>query len=153
MTAENEVLKKLIVEEKDIIKEMENLVADASEYFRIEKPSGNIIFKDFGSLTDKQRIAIVLLGKYFAAKLNIIESPELSISEIAKELGRPVTALSGGIRKLVDEGYAEYISGKKYKVTYHRIKEMFDTVLNKKKKEVIGWTKKPNKLWMIMRNE
>ncbi|MEM2125722.1 MAG: helix-turn-helix domain-containing protein [Candidatus Methanosuratincola sp.] len=129
MTEENEILKKLVVEEKDMIKELEKLVEEASKYFQIEKPSGKIIFKDFGALTNKQRIAIVLLGKYFAKKLNLIENDSLGISEISKELGIPRTSLSGPIKDLIREGYVEYLPGRKYKIAYHRIKELFDKIL------------------------
>jgi predicted Rossmann fold nucleotide-binding protein DprA/Smf involved in DNA uptake len=135
MVEENEILKKLVIEEKDIMKELEKMVEEASKYFRIEKPSGRIIFQNFGSLNDKQRIAVVLLGKYFASKpeLNIIKDPSLNISDIAKELGKPVTSLSGDIKELVTKGYVEYLPGKKYRVAYHRIKEIFDDVLKPKK--------------------
>ncbi len=135
MSEENEILKKLVVEEKDITKEMERLVEEAQKHFRIEKPSGRIIFQDFGSLSDKQRIATILLGKYFAHRLNLIESPSLSISETANELGRPMTALSGSMRELVTKGYVEYLPGKKYRVAYHRIKEMFEDILSTRRKK------------------
>ncbi len=134
MVEENEILKRLVVEEKDITKEMEKLVDEATKHFRIEKPSGRIIFEDFGLLNDKQRIAIVLVGKYFAYRLKIIENPTLSISEVAKELGRPMTALSGNIKELVTRGYVEYLPGKKYRIAYHRIKEIFNDMLIKKRK-------------------
>lgn len=133
MVEENEILKKLVIEEKDITKELEKMVEEASKYFRIEKPSGKIIFQNFGSLSDKQRIAVVLLGKYVANKLNIIEDSSLSISKIAEELGKPMTSLSGYIRELVTKGYVEYLPGKKYRIAYHRIKEIFDDVLKSKK--------------------
>lgn len=135
MIEENEILKKLVVEEKDITKEMEKLVGEASKHFRIEKPSGRIIFQNFGSLNDKQRIAIILLGKYFANRLDMVENPSLSISEIAKELGRPMTTLSGNMKELVTKGYIEYLPGKKYRVAYHRVKEIFDDILNIKQKK------------------
>ncbi len=135
MVEENEILKKLLVEEKDITKEMEKLVEEASKHFRIEKPSGKIIFQNFGSLNDKQRIAIVLLGKYYANRMKMIENPSLSISEIAKEIGRPMTTLSGNMKELVTKGYVEYLPGKKYRVAYHRIKEIFDDILNTKQKK------------------
>ncbi len=132
MVEENEILKKLVIEEKDITKEMEKLVEEASKYFRIEKPSGKIIFQNFGSLSDKQRILVVLLGKYFAYQLKMIENASLSISEIANELGRPMTALSGSIKELTTKGYVEYLAGKRYRIAYHRIKEIFEDVLKGK---------------------
>jgi len=134
MVEESEILKRLVVEEKDVTKEMEKLVDEASKHFRVEKPSGRIIFQDFGLLSDKQRIAIVLIGKYFAHKLKMIENPSLSISQIATELGRPMTALSGNIKELVTRGYIEYLPGKKYRIAYHRIKEIFNDILIKKRK-------------------
>lgn len=135
MSEESEILKKLVVEEKDITKELEELVEDASKYFRIEKQSGKIIFRDFGSLTDKQRIAIVLLGKYFASKLGITNDASMGIVEIAKELGRPKTTLSGNIKELVKSGYVEHLPGRRYRITYHRIKEMLDKLLSKKSEQ------------------
>lgn len=136
MSEENEILKKLIVDERDITKEMEKLVEEASKHFRIERPSGRVIFQNFGALNDKQRISVVLMGKYFAHRLNMIENPSLSISEIAKELGRPMTALSGNIRELVTKGFVEYLPGKKYRIAYHRLKEIFDDVLSNKQKKL-----------------
>ena len=134
MSEENEILKKLVIDEKDVIKEIEKLVEKSQRFFKIESPSGKIVFQDYGSLSDKQRIAVVLIGRYFASKLKIIEDPSLSISEIAKEIGRPMTALSKHTRELVDRGYIEYLPGKKYRIAYHRIKEIFDDVLESKKK-------------------
>ena len=130
---ESEIWNKLVVDEKDLTEEVENLVANASKHFRIEKLSGKITFQNFGALNDKQRIAVVLLGKYFAEKLKIIENPALSISEIGKELGRPITTLSGNMKGLVSKGYVEYLPEKKYVVAHHRIKEIFNEVLNKQK--------------------
>lgn len=135
MATEDEILNKLVIEEKDVTKEMDKLIEEATNYFKIEKPSGKIIFKNFGILNDKQRISIVLLGKYFAHRLKIIESSSLSISEISKELGRPMTTLSSKLKELLKEGYIEYLPGKKYVIAYHRIKEVFENVLNSKPKK------------------
>ena len=135
MAEESEILKKLVVDEKTSTKELEKMVEEAQKYFRIEAPSGRILFQDFGSLSDKQRIAIVLVGKYFASRMKMLESTSLSISEVAKELGRPMTTLSGTMKELVTKGYVEYLPGKKYTVAYHRIKEIFSDVLETKSKK------------------
>ncbi|MEM4241895.1 MAG: hypothetical protein QXW08_07310, partial [Candidatus Nitrosotenuis sp.] len=52
MTDEQEILKKLLVEEKDVIRDLASLVEKAKEVFVIEKPSGRVIFKEFGKLSD-----------------------------------------------------------------------------------------------------
>ena len=135
MAEESDILKKLVIDEKETTKGLEDMVDKASKYFRIEKSTGRILFKDFGSLNDKQRITIILLGKYFANKLKFIEDHSLSISEVAKEIGKPMTTLSGKMKELVKEGYVVYLPGKKYGVAYHRISEMFDNILTSKQKK------------------
>lgn len=129
MVEEREVLRKLVIEEKDVTKEMEKLVDEATKIFRIEQPSGRIIFQNFGGLTDRQRILVILVGKYFANRLSIVENSSLSISEISKELGRPMTTLSKPLGETVKEGFVESLPGRKYKVAYHRIREIFDKML------------------------
>jgi DNA-binding MarR family transcriptional regulator len=133
MTNENEILNKLVVEEKDVTKEMEKLVEEATKYFKIERHSGRILFQDFGSLSDKQRISIIILGKYFANKLGIINNASMSISEIANDLGRPMTALSGPIKELVTKGFVESLPARKYRIAYHRINEIFNNIIAGKK--------------------
>lgn len=133
MTDENEVLKRLTIDEKDRVKELEKLVDEALKFFRIESPSGRIIFQNFGMLNDKQIVAIILLGKYFANTMKMIEDSALSISEIAKESGKPMTALSGDMQELVKKGYVEKLPGRKYRIAYHRVREIFDDILHRKK--------------------
>src|SRR5712692_1190727 len=92
---EREVLRKLVVDEREVIKGLSDLVERAKGVFSIASPGGKIIFQDFGGLSDEKRILVLLLGKYFALRLGFIETAELGISEIAEELGRPKTTLSG----------------------------------------------------------
>ncbi len=130
---ESEILKRLVVEEKDTVKELGKLVEMAAEFFKIEKPTGRIIFQNFGTLSDQKRISIVLLGKYFAGKLGMLEKTDLGISEIAKEIGRPMTALSGPLKDLTDKGLVEKLPTRTYRIAYHRLPEIFDKVLKSKK--------------------
>lgn len=127
MTNENDILKKLLVDEKDVVKELVSLVEKAKEIFVIERSSGKIIFKNFGELTDVQRICALLSGRYFASKLGISQDHSLGVTEIAKELGRPKTTLSGPMRDLVKKGYLVKLTNRKYAIAYHRIKDIFDS--------------------------
>lgn len=136
MTSENEILNKLVIEEKDVTKEMEKLVVEAGKYFKIERPSGRILFQNFGVLTDKQRICIILMGKYFANKLEIIENANMSISEIAHDLGRPMTTLSSPMKELTTKGFVETLPARKYRIAYHRINEIFENIIIGKSKKV-----------------
>ena len=129
MLDSKDVFSKLVVDEKETTKELEKLVDTAAKVFRIEKPSGRVIFQNFGDLTDKQRISAILVARYFAEKMQILDSATMSISEIAKELGRPMTALSGPIRDLIKLGFVENLQGKRYRAAYHRLSEIFERVL------------------------
>jgi hypothetical protein len=135
MIDEKDILQKLVIDEKDVTKDMVKLVEEATKIFRIESPSGKIIFQNFGVLSDKNRLLVILTGKYFANRLDMLENASLSISDMAKELGRPMTTLSGPIRDLVKTGYVENLPGRKYRIAYHRIKEIFDDVLSSKQKK------------------
>jgi hypothetical protein len=131
-TEELEVLSQLLVEEKDVIKGLAGMVERAKKVFMIENPSGKVIFQDFGSLTDERRVLTLLLGKYFASRLGFV-APELSISEIAFELGRPKTTLSGAVKSCVDRGLVEKLPTRTYRIAYNRIKDVFAMILPEEK--------------------
>lgn len=131
--SEEEILKKLVVDEKDSIQELKGLVDKAEEFFKIEKPTGRILFKNFGALSDPQRICVALVGKFFAKKLGIIESDSLGSSEIAKELGRPLTAMPVSLKPLSDRGFIEKLPDRKYRISYHRLNEIMEFVSKKTK--------------------
>jgi len=134
MTDEQNILKKLLVDEKDVIKDLVNLVEKAKEIFVIEKSSGKMIFKDFGKLSDPQRICSLLMGKYFAVKLGMLQDSSLGVSEMASELGRPRTALSGPLKELSSKGYIQKLANRKYEISYHRLKDIFDSLFGKREK-------------------
>ena len=129
---EMEVLKKLVVDEREVIKGLADQVERAKSVFSIASPSGKIIFQDFGHLTDEKRILVLLLGKYFALRLRLIETAELGISEISEELGRPKTALSGDVGTLMKEGLIEKMPDRTYRIAYNRLRDIFKIILPEK---------------------
>lgn len=135
MSEEKDVLKKLLIDEQDTAKDLATLVEKATKIFRIEKSSGRVIFQSFDGLTDRQRIVATLVGKYFALKLGIATIAALTISELADEISRPVTALSGPIKVLMSNGFVLKTTDRKYQIAYHRINEIFERVLQSKEKQ------------------
>lgn len=125
-----ESFRKLIIDEEDTVKDLERLVDSAAKVFKIEQPSGMVVFSKFGELTDRQRICIVLIGKYFAVKMGIVQNHAMGISEIANELGRPVTSLSGPLRELVRKGFVQSLPERKYAIAHHRISEFLESLDN-----------------------
>ena len=135
MMAEENVFKKLFVDEKEVTRELESQVENAAKIFSIEKPSGRVMFKNFGELNDKQRIAALLVAKYFAQRAGLEIPYSLSVSEISKELGRPMTTLSGSINELIKAGLIEKLPDRMYRIAYQRIGDIFESVLSESKRK------------------
>jgi len=135
---ENEnIFEKLMVTKNQSREELKKQINLAVNLLSIETPSGKIIFKNYSKLTDYQRILIILIGKYFAKESGLEIDDSLSISEISKEISRPITALSGNLKKLRSCRYVEQFPNKKYKIVTHRIAEIFEKVfkVNKESEE------------------
>jgi hypothetical protein len=126
---EREVLRKLVVDEREVIKSLADLVERAKSVFSIAAPSGKIIFQNFGELSDEKRILVLLLGKYFARRLGFTDTAELGISGIAEELGRPKTALSGDVGNLIKDGLIEKMPDRTYRIAYNRLRDVFNKIL------------------------
>jgi AAA+ ATPase superfamily predicted ATPase len=132
---ERKVLSKLLVDEGDIIASLAEQVEKVKRVFRIENPTGRVIFENFGQLgSDAKRVSAVLLGKYFARRLRLIEDDSMGVSEIAHELGRPMTALSGPLADLVKDGSVERLPVRKYRIVYHRIPAIIDNLTEKRER-------------------
>jgi len=132
MTEEQEILKKLLVDEKDLIKDMPSIVEKVREVFVIENRTGRVIFINIEALSDSQRISALLLGRYFAQKLALIDFYPIGVAEMANQLGRPKTALSGPLKDLITKGLTEKLTNKKYGLAHHRIRDVADFILKRK---------------------
>jgi DNA-binding MarR family transcriptional regulator len=132
-TGEEEILAKLLVDEHDVLKDLETVVNKSLKVFRIEKPSGRIIFQNLGTLTDTQRIIAILAGKYYAHRNRLIPDYSMGISAIGTEIGRPPTALSGPMKELTKKGLVVRQPDRKYRIEYSRMNEAIDYLLQPKK--------------------
>ncbi len=133
MSDEKEILKELLVTKDEIRKSYQQLVDKAKKIFLLESETGKIIFQDYASLTDWVRISAVLIGKYFASELGIIQDNSLSISELGKEVGKPMTSISPTVTDLINKGFVERLPSRKYRIVYPRISEILDNMLKTKK--------------------
>lgn len=123
---EKEVLKDILVSEEGIIHNLLEIVKKAKEIFVLEEKSGKIIFKNYSKLTNPQRISAILIGKYFAERLNIIQDNSMEGSEISNELNIPQTTLSAPLKSLKVKGLILSEKGK-YRVNPHRIEEIISS--------------------------
>lgn len=122
-------MEKLVIDKDEIRKSFDKYVEKSLNIFRIQKENGKIIFKNFGALNDELRICTILIGKYFAKELNLIKDDSLNISELAKEIGKPMSSLSGDIDPLLKKGFIEKLPTRRYRIVYHRIDEILDSLV------------------------
>jgi biotin operon repressor len=128
MVNDKEIMSKLLIDEKDTEKLVERSVEKAQKIFRIESKSGRIIFNDINSLTEKQKICSLLVSRYFAFKLGLVESDSLNGSSIAAELGSNENTVWGKLSELTQEGIIERRE-QKYKVHHYKIESVLDGIL------------------------
>lgn len=117
-----EILEKILLKEEDTLNELEELVDLASEHLRIEKESGEVLIISKAKLTNKEKIILLLIGKYFAKELGIVATNSLTLSEVSSALKVPGTTLSRPLGELADDALVRKDKDKYY-IIYHKIKE------------------------------
>jgi len=129
MTDEKEILKGMLVDESDVIQNLANIVQKAKDIFVMEKSSGKIIFKNYSKLTNSQKIVCILIGKYFAKLLELIDDHTITGPEISKDLDIPQTTLSSPLKSLRKSGEILYEKSR-YRINPRRIEEIVDSITN-----------------------
>lgn len=117
-----EILSKIFLKEEDTIKELGELVSLSDKFFKIEQKSANVIFNQGLSLSNRDKVILLLIGKYFSKEMEIIESIGLSIADLSEQLGIPNTTLSAPIGDLVKNKIISKNNSGEYSIIYHRIK-------------------------------
>lgn len=104
-------LEDLLVDEEQMNEELlTNLLAD---YVGIGNESGSIVPKPaFAELTAKQQIVVVLLTQRARYELDMVETEELSPSEISDESGIKTGTIYPSVRELEDDDIAEGNEGR-----------------------------------------
>lgn len=124
---ESEAFKRLLVSKEETAHKIRDMVSKAEKIFKIEKETGRILFKDYTSLTDFQKVGALLCGKYFAKQAGIKEIKDaLGVTEIAKEIYRPATALSRHLTELQRRRWVERDPHRKYMVVHYYIDNILD---------------------------
>ena len=126
MSDERELLKDLLISDTEIIRSLATTIQKVKDIFRIEESTGKIIFKKYSKLTNPQRICCILMSKYFAKKLKIIEDSTTTVSELSSELEIPATTLSSPLKSLRKSGWILYDESR-YRINPHRIEEIVDS--------------------------
>ena len=121
-----EILKGLILDEKDTLSKLKELVDKSKELIRIEGHSGKvIIIKNDVSLKDK--VVLLLIGKYFAKESGLINSQKLNLEAMKNELNAESRALSRPLGDLLRENIIENENGE-YFIKYYQIENAIKNI-------------------------
>jgi uncharacterized protein YjhX (UPF0386 family) len=124
--SEKEILSPLLTDETETL---HRLVEKAQRIFRINKKTGDIqLLPPRSKFTDRQLIAIYLLGRYFASKLELSREDNLDFDALRKLTGLEEGSITARVSELKKEGLVESDERGVYRVNYQSL-ENFRSLL------------------------
>lgn len=117
------ILSKILIKKEDTLNELEELVNAASKFIKVESESGEVFFASDKSLTNRDKIVLLLIGKYFAKELGLISNGALNLNEMSSQLNIAGTTLSKPVGQLVSDRIIRKEDDGKYLMIYHKIKD------------------------------
>ncbi len=125
---EKEMMVKLLAKKEQVDMDLRLIADRLSTVFKIEE-SGEILFSDFSSLDDDQKMLVLLTGKFFAARWGLINSERMRITDIAKTLARPRQTLSNRIESLKKKGLVSRdTTDGRYYIDKNRLKDIVQQI-------------------------
>jgi len=135
--SEKQILSSLLTDESETLN---RLVVKAQRVFKINKKTGEVLLLPPRSkLTDKQLIAVHLLGKYFASKLELSPTDSLSFDELKKLTSLEESSISARVSELRKDGLAETGERGVYRINYQSL-ESFGPLLEEIENSVTGFS-------------
>jgi hypothetical protein len=102
---EHSILSKLLFDEGEFLGRLEETIGRAMRFFRLEPRTGRVVLTDDAKRRKvRDQIRLLLAGRYFAWKLNIVGTDKMNYREIAVELNRPPAGISPELTELVRAG-------------------------------------------------
>jgi translation elongation factor P/translation initiation factor 5A len=111
--------------------EFERVVPKVKKLVLIKKSGEPVIVSDNEKFSQKEIIAVYLVGKYFANQLELTEDNSATIKEIAGGLRLKESVVGARIKELRDEGIIERVSKGKHRISTVRLEKFLDGLLNK----------------------
>lgn len=125
-----EIFKELVKKKEEIDKTIFDCISDLKRLIAIEKETGRIIILYPTRLKNMAKIKLVAIGKFFALKAGILESPEINIQIIADETGILKTTLSAPLGELVKRKILLKPKENNYAFNEFILKEEISKILN-----------------------
>src|SRR2546425_163499 len=114
--SEKEILSTLLTDPRETLNQ---LVAKSEHVFRINRETGDVLLLPPKSrFPDRQLLAVYLLGRYFASKLELVPEDTLTIDELKKLSGLDESSISARLSELKKEGLVDSVERGRYRVAY-----------------------------------
>ena len=124
-----DILKRLIYDEE---LEFEKLVPKVEKVVKVKKENGTpVIVCDEKKLSQKEKIMLYLIGKFFAKQLKLSETESATNKEIAKWLKLKENVVSARMSDLREEKLVEQVSKGEHKISTAKLDDFLDELLNK----------------------
>lgn len=121
-TPEREILSRLLFDEKGFLEGLAETADRARKFLQIDPHTGHVVLtEEARRLRVSDQVRILLAGRHFALRLNIITDDKMALREIAAELNRPPSGISTELSDLVREGYVVRHEEGVFSMPFHRI--------------------------------
>ena len=121
-----EILRDLVFSKEDTIERLKDLVNKSKSLIGIEQDSGKIIIIK-NNLALKDKVTLLLVGKYFAKELGIINSEKVDFDTMKKELVAESRALSRPIGELIKNNII-YKEDDEYSIKHYQIENCVNRI-------------------------
>ena len=132
MDMSTEIFKDLLVTEKDLLRDA---VAKAKDLIGIEESTGRVIVRvPRESLGQRQLVALLLAGQYFAKQMKKADSASLTITELAALTGADPNTLAGRLSELVKIDWARRLDKARYEINQYSLNPILEDIASSKRK-------------------
>ncbi|MCD6092451.1 MAG: hypothetical protein J7J38_00330 [Candidatus Aenigmarchaeota archaeon] len=132
---EMKVISKLFVSKEKMIEKLKMLVNLSYGLITVVNETGEVLFEDdVESLSNSEKIFLLLLGSYFSFKSGLRDDVDVTLSEIANKLNVPNTTISAPMSNLLERSLVLKSKKGSYRINinnYKRIKETLIRLRNK----------------------
>jgi len=120
--SEKSILSKLLFDEDDFLRRLEETIRSALQWIRLEPHTGRVILSDQAKrLRVRDQIRLLAGGRYFAMKLQLAQTDKMTYRDIAEELNRPPSGVSPELTTLVRDGDLDRDEDGQVSMPFHRI--------------------------------
>ncbi len=121
-----ELLQEILIDDESLL---ERIVGKAKKVFKVDK-RGNIIFLvSRAKLNQRQEIAMALLGRYFAAELDICDSDIMTADEIAEIVAPDTPSVRARLNELKRERVVESPARGQFRVSILGVEKILEEIL------------------------